>query len=301
MAIVGCGKGSEKSSVKGIRSQTPTAGQPAVDADSQDVAKKIQENMKDFLITNKVPSNAKVTLEWVKKSPYEGMYEASFAIELGGRHGRRSYFFDREAKHFVMGPVYTVGEILRQRIDMRNMTLVDRPAKGPESAPVVIVEYSDLACPYCSAAASTVAAILKKYGNKVRLVFKNMPLTQLHPWAYDAALTAECAAAQKPDTFWYFHDYFYDATHQVTKGNFKAKTDAFAKAIGLDVKKLNDCVQKKEFKARIDYDLNEASNYGFTATPTFVINGVVLVGNQPMSVFEEVIQEQLQKAAKAKG
>ncbi len=293
LAIVGCGKGAEK----GTASQAPAPGQLALDADSQDVAKKIQDNMKDFLITNKVPSGAKVTLEWVKKSPYEGMYEAGFAIELGGQHGRRSYFFDRRAEHFVMGPVYTVGEIFRRTVDMRNMTLVDRPSKGPESAPVVIAEYSDFQCSYCSAAAGTVAGLVKKYGNQVRLVFKHMPLTQLHPWAYDAALTAECAAAQKPETFWYF----YDITRRITKENFKEKTDGFAKTLNLDVKKLDECVEKKEPKAKIDYDLGEASSYGFTATPTFVINGVVVVGSQPLSVFEEVIQEQLQKAGKAKG
>ena len=297
LAVAGCGKGAEKDTAL----QTPPAGQVALDADSQDVAKKIQKNMKDFLITNKVPSGAKVKLEWVKKSPSEGMYEASFAIDIGGRQGRRSYFFDREVKHFVTGPMFTLGEIFRPTVEIANMVLVDRASKGPESAPVVIAEYSDFQCPYCGAASSTIEGIVKKYGDQVRLVFKHMPLTELHPWAYDAALTAECAAAQKPEMFWYFHDYFYDPTKRLTKENLKEKTSNFAKTINLDVKRLNECVEKKEPKARIDYDLTEASNYGFTATPTFVVNGVVLVGNQPMSVFEEVIQEQLQKAGKRRG
>ncbi|MDP3939901.1 MAG: thioredoxin domain-containing protein [Deltaproteobacteria bacterium] len=297
MAVWGCGEGSgEKGEI-----QTPPPGRVALDAESQEVAEKIQANMQDFIITNKVPSTAKVTLEWVKKAPYTGMFEANFVIEVGGVQGRRSFFFDAEAKHFVMGPVYTVGEVFRARVETRNMVLLDRPAKGPEAAPIVIAEYSDFQCPFCGAASRTVNAIMKKYDGKVRLVFKHMPLSELHAWAYDAAITSECAAAQKPEAFWYFHDYFFDPSKRLDEDNFKDKTESFAKTLDLDIGKLNACVESQEPKARIDYDLNEAINYGFTSTPTFVINGVVVIGNQPLPVLEEIIQEELKKAGQLAG
>jgi len=294
-----CGRGSDR----GPGSETPPPGKVALDAESQAVAKNIQANMKDFLITNKVPAGAKVTLNWVRATPMEGLYEANFGIAMGSNQGRRSIYFDQKAKHFVLGPVYTVGQILRSRIETKNMVLLDRASKGPESAPIVIVEYTDFECPYCAAAAGTLRALLKKYNNQVRLVVKHMPLDQMHPWAYDAAVTAECAAAQKPEAFWYFYDYFFDPTRRLTKENIGEKTQGFAKSIGLDVDRLKSCVEKKEPKTRIDSDLKEATDYGFTATPTFVINGVVVVGNHPLSVFEEVIQEQLLllKAGEAKG
>ncbi len=281
--------------------QTLPAGRVALDPESAEVARNIQANLKEFLITNKVPNTAKVELKWVKKSPYEGLYEASFTIERGGTVGRRSFFFDRPAKHFVFGPVYTVGEIKRRRVEMRNMALLDRAAKGPEGAPVVIAEYSDFECPFCGAASRTINGLLRKYKDDLRLVFKHMPLAELHPWSYDAALTAECAASQEPETFWYFHDYYFDPVHRLTADNFKDKTLAFGKTIGLDVEKLSACVEKKEPKAKIDYDLGEAMNYGFSSTPTFVINGVVVVGNQEFSVFEEIIQEELRKGGKLGG
>jgi protein-disulfide isomerase len=287
-----CGRGSRE---KG-EAQTPPPGRVALDADAREVAKTIQANMQDFLVTSKVPTSAKVKLNWVRKAPYEGMYEANFAVELGGRVGRKSYFFDRTAKHFVLGPVYTVGEIYRRRVDTRNMVLVDRASRGPATAPITIAEYSDFQCPFCAAASLTIRALMKKYKGKVRHVFKHMPLTELHPLAYRAALVAECAGAQKRDAFWHFHDYFFDPSHHLTPENFKEKTRAFAGTLGLDVARLNVCVDKKEPKALINYDLNEAINYGFTSTPTFVINGVVLMGNQPYGVFEEIIQEELQKA-----
>ncbi len=292
--VTGCGG---ESGTDG-KAQTPPPGKIALDPDSQAVAKQIHSSMKDFLITNKVPSTAKVQLNYVKKSIVEGIYEASFTIDMAGRQGKRVFYFDRDAKHFLLGPVYTVGEVLRPRIDTRNMVLIDRAAKGPETAGVVIAEYSDFQCPYCGAAANTVNAILRKYGDQVRLVYKHMPLSDMHPWAYDASLTAECAAAQKPEAFWYFHDYFYDPSRRLTPENFKEKTGSFAKTINLDAKQLQSCVESKQPAARIDYDLQEASNYGFTATPTFVVNGIVIVGNQPLSVFEEVVQEELQKAGK---
>ncbi len=287
-----CDRGSRQEG----EAQTPPPGRVALDAESQEVAKAIQANMQDFLVTNKVPTSAKVKLNWVKRASYEGMYEANFAIELGGRVGSKSYFFDREAKHFVLGPVYTVGEIYRPRIDTRGMVLLDRASRGPETAPITIAEYSDFQCPFCSAASLTVGALLKKYEGKVRHVFKHMPLVEQHSWAYQAALVAECAAAQRPDAFWYFHDYFFDPSQRLTADNFKEKSRAFAGTLGLDVEKLDLCVDQEEPKALIQYDLNEAANFGFTATPTFVINGVVLMGNQPYGVFEEIVQEELQKA-----
>jgi len=297
LVVWGCGEGSgEKGEI-----QTPPAGRVALDAESQKVAENIQANMEEFLITNKVPSGAKVTLKWVKKAPYEGMYEANFVIELGGTQGRRSFFFDRQAKHFVMGPVYTVGEVFRPRVETRNMVLLDRAAKGPETAPIVIAEYSDFQCPFCSAASRTMKAVLEKYDGKVRLVFKHMPLSELHAWAYNAAVTAECAAAQQPEAFWYFHDFFFDPTKRLDEDNFNEKATAFAKSINLDLGKLKACVDNQEPKARIDYDLNEAINYGFTSTPTFVVNGIVVIGNQPLPVFEEIIQEELRKAGQLKG
>jgi len=297
LGVAACGRGSD--SGPGSEAQPP--GKVALDAESQAVAKNVEANMKDFLITNKVPAGAKVKLNWVKATPMEGLFEANFEIVVGGNKGNRSMYFDRKVKHFVLGPLYTLGEILRSRVDTTNMVLLDRASRGPESAPITIVEYSDFQCQFCAAAAGTLKAVLKKYNNQVRLIFKHMPLEQLHPWAYDAALTAECAAAQKPGTFWYFHDYFFDPSTNLLKENYEKKTQSFAKTIGLDADSLKRCVEKKEPKARIDFDLKEASDYGFTATPTFVINGVVVVGNQPMSVFEEIIQEQLQKAAETKG
>lgn len=273
----------------------------ALDPESRAVAEKVQANLKEFLATNRVPHSAKVTLKWVKKSPYEGMYEAHFEIALGGHKGRRSFFFDREAKHFVMGPVYTVGELLRRRIGTQSMVLLDRAARGPEQAPIVIAEYSDFQCPYCSAASRTVKAILDKYKGQVRVVFKHMPLKALHSWAYDASMTAECAAAQRPEAFWDFYDYFFDPAKHLEEQNFREKTRSFAKSLDLDVAKLKICVDRQEPKARIDYDLDEAIGYGFTSTPTFVINGVVIVGNQSLSVFEEIIEEELRKAAKLQG
>lgn len=297
LLMAGCGQDSRKPGAD----EMPSPAQVALDAESQAVAKKIEARFHDFLVTNKVPTGAKVTLRWVKKSPVEGMYEAMFTIQMKESRGQSTFFFDKEAKHFFLGPVYTMGEVLRKRVPANEMVLQDRPALGPDTAPVTIVEYSDFQCPYCSVAAGTIRTILKKYKSDVRFVFKHMPLAAMHPWAYDAAVLSECAAAQKPEAFWYYHDYFFDPAHGITKENFIEKTENFAKTVNLDVEKLRKCVKKGEPKWLIDADLAEAVNFGFTATPTFVINGVVVVGNQPLSTFEEVIQEQLIKMQKKVG
>ncbi len=288
--ILACDKPSEETTTI-----VPPPGRLALDAESREVAKKIQANMRDFLITNKVPAAAEVSLRWVKKAPAEGLYEANFAIKLGETDGSKSYYFDRNAEHFIMGPIYTVGEIFRSRVDVDNMILFNRAAKGPEDAPITIVEYSDFQCPYCGVASPTIKKILKKYDGKIRFVFKHRPMSEIHDWAYDAAIASECARAQKPDTFWYFHDFFYDPSYKLTRDNFDAKTDAFAEKVFLDVDQFKECMKNETPKPLIAQDLEEVAGYGMTSTPTFVINGVVVVGNQPTSVFEEIIQEELLK------
>jgi protein-disulfide isomerase len=290
-SVAGCGQGSREEPTE----YPVPRGVMALDEESEEVADNIQSNMKSFLVTNKVPAGATVTLLWVRKTRYEGMYEANFSIRVGRREGRRSFYFDKEAKHFVTGPVYTVGEIHRARIDPRQMSLLGRPSRGHEDATVTIVEYSDFQCPYCALAAPGIKGFLKRNKGKVRLVFKHLPLTQLHDWAFDAAVISECAGLQDPDAFWLFHDYLYDSRAELKKENLNAKSRKFAEVINLDREKFDLCVANEEPKARIDQDLSEASSYGFTATPTFVIEDVVLVGNQPISVLEEVVQELLQK------
>jgi protein-disulfide isomerase len=162
-----------------------------------------------------------------------------------------------------------------------------RPERGGgPKAPVTIIEFSDYQCPYCSRAEGTVDQVMKTYGDKVRLVYRDFPLP-MHPQARPAAEAANCANAQ--GKFWEYHAKLF--ANQSALGDDKLKE--YAKDLGLDSAKFDQCFSAKPFKAAIDKDIADASKVGVTGTPAFFINGRMLSGAQPLDKFKEVIDEEL--------
>jgi protein-disulfide isomerase len=162
-----------------------------------------------------------------------------------------------------------------------------RPERGGGAkAPVTIVEFSDYQCPFCSRAEGTVDQVMKTYGDKVRLVYRDFPLP-MHPQARPAAEAANCANAQ--GKFWEYHAKLF--ANQSALGEDKLKE--YAKDLGLDPAKFDQCLATKPFKGAIDKDIADASKVGVTGTPAFFINGRMLSGAQPFDKFKEVIDEEL--------
>jgi len=138
---------------------------------------------------------------------------------------------------------------------------------GPEDAPVTLVEYGDYECPYCGQAYPIVEAVRKALGPKLRFVFRNFPLGEVHPHATRAAEAAEAAAAQ--GKFWEMHDLLYE--HQ------KALDDPhllqYAKRLGLDVERVQQELEADTHFERVRSDFNSGVRSGVNGTPTFFVNG----------------------------
>ncbi len=166
-----------------------------------------------------------------------------------------------------------------------------RPSRGPEQAPITIVEFSDYECPFCKRAEPTVKKVLETYGDKVRLVYRHFPL-EFHATARPAAEASACAAAQ--GKFWEYHDKLF-ASPDLSD----AKLKALAGEVGLDQAKFDECFAKKQFKADIDKDMADASSVGVTGTPAFFINGRMLSGAQPFEKFKEIIDDELSRSSKS--
>ena len=168
-----------------------------------------------------------------------------------------------------------------------------RPEKGGGAkAPVTIIEFSDYQCPFCQRAEGVVDQVMHAYGNKVRLVFRDFPLP-IHPQARPAAEAASCANAQ--GKFWEYHAKLF--ANQSALGEEQLKE--YAKDVGLDPAKFEDCLTQKPFSAAIDKDLSEAAKLGINGTPAFFINGRLLSGAQPFEKFKEVIDEELRAKGSA--
>lgn len=165
--------------------------------------------------------------------------------------------------------------------------------RGSKDASLTLVEYSDFQCPYCARGFRTVEALRKKHGEKLRFVFKHLPLA-MHPQAMPAAQYMEAAALQSEEKAWSFHDRCFENQDKLGDEFFE-KT---AKELGLNWKKLKADAQTKEVKARIDADVEEAGKFGFSGTPAFLLNGIPVRGAFPLEHFDSIISRLESQSAK---
>jgi protein-disulfide isomerase len=138
---------------------------------------------------------------------------------------------------------------------------------GPESTPVTLVEYGDYECPHCGAAYPIVKEIQRRMGDRLRFVFRNFPLSQIHPHAEHAALAAETAGTQ--NHFWEMHDWLFE--HQTHLGD--RQLVRAAAALGLDEARFEREIAARTYEPRVREDFMSGVRSGVNGTPTFFING----------------------------
>ncbi len=159
---------------------------------------------------------------------------------------------------------------------------------GPQNAAVTIIEFSDYQCIYCERAEATIKQIISNYGNDVKFVYRDFPLS-FHQFAQKAAEASECADEQ--GKFWQYHDKLFDNQQALNTSDLKQ----YAKEIGMDSVKFNECLDNSRMASEVQKDIEDGQSYGVSGTPTFFINGIELVGAQPYSAFEQLINQELNK------
>lgn len=187
----------------------------------------------------------------------------------------------------------TVKPVVEQIVDV---DIDDDPILGDSDAPVTIVEFSDFQCPYCQRFyQNTMPQLISEYVDtgKVKIVYRDFPLGA-HPQAPAAAQASECADDQ--DSYWDMHDMLF-AKMSEWSGSPTAidSFKAYASDLGLNTAKFNDCLDTEQYATEITDDLNAGRQAGVSGTPTFFINGRKLVGAQPFSAFQTIIEEELAK------
>jgi protein-disulfide isomerase len=163
------------------------------------------------------------------------------------------------------------------------------PVKGPASAKITIIEFSDFQCPYCSKGRETMEALLKAYPNDVKVVFKNLPLP-FHPEALPAAKAA--LAAGKQGKFWEMHDSLFLNQGKLGADFYLAE----AKKLGLNVDKFKADMASKEIEDQINAETKLAAEHGIQGTPGFFVNGVPVKGAYPIEHFKSIIDRHLKGA-----
>jgi protein-disulfide isomerase len=161
------------------------------------------------------------------------------------------------------------------------------PSFGPADAPITIVEFSDFQCPFCRQwQQQTYQPLMAAYPGKIRLVYRDFPLTSIHPNAFPAAEAAQCANVQ--NAFWPYHDKLFSSENL---GDDVYKQ--YAQDLNLDMTKFDDCLASHSYQKYVQDNSDFAVKTGVNSTPTFFINGLAVIGAQPLDVFKQVIDKEL--------
>ena len=164
------------------------------------------------------------------------------------------------------------------------------PFKGKADAPVTIVEFSDFHCPFCRRVLPTLDQIESRYGDKVRLVFRDFPIDNLHPGARKGHEAARCANEQ--GRFWPYHDKLFANAPKASPEDL----NAYAKEVGLDVAAFEQCFKSGKYRAAVQQDIEDGKKAGVSGTPAFFVNGRLISGAQPLNAFTRIIDDELARA-----
>jgi protein-disulfide isomerase len=162
------------------------------------------------------------------------------------------------------------------------------PSRGAADAPVVLIEYTDYQCPYCTRIQPTLNELVERYEGKLLHVFKNLPLP-MHAEAPLAAAAALCA--QDQGKFWELHDWLFVNQRSLSRESIIEA----AENLGVDTGILATCIDQGKYSVRVKAEMAEAHSYGITGTPGFLINGRVITGARPIEMFEEIIDDELER------
>ena len=269
-----------------------------------DVARKIEHQVRSYY---NIPPEVKVNVGAITPSTEMPGYDAVGVNIDGGDGKKKDYNFLLSKDRATMLRV-TKFDLTKDPYAelMSKIDVTGRPARGPKSAKVVAVNFDDFECPFCSRMHQTLfPEIFKEYGDRVTFIYKDDPLTEIHPWALHAAVDANCLAAQNGDAYWDFADYIHANKHEVDSKPADARFDAIDKMTilqgqkhNLDGAKLQSCVKAQNEDA-VRASMKEADGLGVNGTPALFINGRKIDGAVPIADVRAALDAALKDAGES--
>jgi protein-disulfide isomerase len=233
-----------------------------------------------------------------KPTPVEGLLETSIDLTIAGNKQTVKFYVSKDGRFLFRGELsdMTKDPLAESRAQIQTK---DAPSLGDPKATVTLVEYSDFECPVCRSLHDVLRGMLPTYAGKVRLVFKDFPLEQIHPWARTAAIAGRCAYQQDPKAFWKMYDFIYDNQEVISAANAWTKMMDYAGQSGMDADAFKTCMASPEAGEAVNASRANGQQLEVNSTPTVFVNGRRLVGAD-QHLLEQYINYELaqQKAAK---
>jgi protein-disulfide isomerase len=273
--------------------------QPATSGAAPTASLQAQKNIEAYLRNlYAFGPDVKLTVGPLKESPVAGILETNIDVTIGENKQAAKFYVSKDGKFLFRGELSDMTEDpLAENLALIRMT--DAPALGDPKAPVTIVEYSDFECPVCRNLHDALRAMLLNYAGKVRVIFKDFPIEQLHPWARTAAIAGRCAYQQKPDAFWRLYDLIYDNQDLISAANAWTKMVDYAGQSGLDVNAFKSCMASPEAAAAVNASHANGEKLEVNSTPTVFVNGRRMVGADA-HLLEQYINYELAKLGQSK-
>ena len=268
---------------------------------SPDLTRKIERQVRSYY---KMPPEIHVTVGVPSPSPDFPNYDSVVVTVDGGDKKQDLTFLVSKDRSSMMR--LTKFDLTKDPLaeTMSKIDVNGRPTRGVKASKIVVVNFDDLECPFCSRMHQTLfPGILKEYGDRVTFIYKDYPLMEIHPWAMHAAVDANCLAAQSGDAYWDFADYIHANQHEVNSEKTPAaRLEAIDRLTllqgqkhNLDVVKLQSCIKAQDESA-VKASMKEGDGLGVEATPTLFINGEKVDGAVPISQVRAVLDRALKDA-----
>jgi protein-disulfide isomerase len=237
----------------------------------------------------KLPPETEYKIGTFDKTPYPQFLKSVVTANDGKKTQTAELFITQDRRTGILGLVLPFREdFVRGMIKTE-----DVPSVGPSNAAVTVVEYADLECPMCAHLHEFLEnKLLPKYGDKVRVIFKEFPLPS-HDWSATAAVANECAYQIKPSAFPGFRTLIFADQSAINAANFRERLLSLGEAAGVDRSKLAACIDSKASLSRVEAARREGGALGINKTPTSFVNGRIVIGMPPEATFDKIVDEAL--------
>jgi protein-disulfide isomerase len=241
----------------------------------------------------KIPASTGVTAAPFKPSAYPGLLATKVTVGDGPQQQSQDFFMTKDNRCLIVGTVFNMTVDPRQ-VALRTINTANGPTTGPITAPVTIVEYADLQCPSCANMHEFLENdVIHRYGDKVRIVYKEFPLPSIHDWTLTATIANQCVYQIDPPAYVRFRSMVFKNQISLNPANVRDTVISYGEQVGVDRLRLAACIDSKTPLPRIEESFKEGQAVGVQSTPTSFINGRMIVGLPSADAYFKAIDKAL--------